>query len=178
MRDTDLKAIRRLATRQWLEDQENVDGLLERLAEGDSLRDVCKEYDLVYPSTMRYLARHHSEEYEAAKLVRADSALDEMADVEKKLEEGDLDFNTARELMKSKQWRAERLNSGRYGQKQQVDMRVTDTTKLHMDMLRTLARRPVTQVSLKRDAASLAAPGEPSEPIDASFTVVPEPAKG
>lgn len=138
----DAKAVMRAATRDFLADSDRVDELLEALAEGESLRDLCKRWGLVYPTTMRFLAEHYAEEYEAAKIVRADSALDEMADVERALtrhvqKEG-MDFNSARELLRSKQWRAERLNPRRYSPKQTIDMNVTDKTRLHLDALRKL----------------------------------------
>lgn len=136
----DVSAVRRAATRAWLEDQERVDELLELLANGESLRDVCNHYDLVYPTTMRFLAKNYRDEYEAAKQVRADTAIDEMAEVEGELRDGKTDFNTARELFKSKQWRAERLNPGRYSPKQTVDMQVTDKTRLHLEAIRALSR--------------------------------------
>jgi hypothetical protein len=153
--------VKRLATLEFLKDQELVDELLEQLAEGSSLRDLCRSYDLVYPTTMRFLARHYTAEYEAAKEVRADTALDEMAEVERALEAGDTDFNTARELFKSKQWRAERLNPKRYSPKQTVDMQVTDKTKLHLEALRAM-----TTVRVIPDSArpAIAAP-EPRQPV-------------
>lgn len=135
------KAVMREATRHWLQDKENVDELLERLAEGERLRPICDGLQLVYSTVMRYLVRHHNDEYEAAKEVRADSALDEIAEIEDDLEtDPDMDFNTARELIKSKQWRAERLNPRRYSPKQTVDMNVTDKTALHLEAVRQLAR--------------------------------------
>jgi hypothetical protein len=154
----DAKAVRRLATIEFLQDKELVDELLEQLAEGASLRDLCQAYDLVYPTTMRYLAKHYHDDYEAAKEVRADSALDEMADVEKRLEDGDTDFNTARELFKSKQWRAERLNPKRYSPKQTVDMNVTDKTRLHLEAVRRL-----TQITIRPAGPALPAPPAPPQ---------------
>lgn len=135
--------MQRELTREWLSDAEHVDELLELLAEGATLRELCGMWDLVYPTTMRYLLKHHRDDYEATKTVRADTALDDMKVIEDKLERGSIDFNTARELLKSKQWRAERLNSGRYGQRQTIDMNVTDKTKLHLEAVRELSRRPL-----------------------------------
>lgn len=167
---SDSKAIQRAATRAYLEDQEQVDELLERLAEGESLKSVCKAFGLVYPTTMRYLSRHHTADYEAAKIVRADTALDDMATLEDKLENAKIGFNEARELFKSKQWRAERLNSNRYGQKQTIDMNVTDKTRLHLDAIRELARRARPQVTVLPNAPPLPAP---EAVVDASFTILP-----
>jgi hypothetical protein len=160
----DAKAVMRLATRAFLEDKERVDELLERLADGDNLRSLCSAYGLVYPTTMRYLAQHHGSEYEAAKLVRADTALEDMAVIEDKLEAAKLGFNEARELLKSKQWRAERLNSGRYGQKQQVDLNYTDKTRLHLEALRELAKRPRPSITIRKDEA-LPAPQSLGQPV-------------
>lgn len=153
----------REATRHWLQDSDNVDALLEQLAEGERLRPICTQLGLVYSTVMRYLVKHHNEEYEAAKEVRADSALDEIAEIEDDLEHNeDMDFNTARELIKSKQWRAERLNPRRYSPKQTVDMNVTDKTALHLEAVRQLAR---VSVQPPTPAPALAAPGEPGQPV-------------
>ena len=143
----DVSSVKRAATRDFLEDRERVDELLERFAQGDgTLKQLCEELDLVYPTTLRFLAKHYREDYESAKAVRADLAIDEMAEVERDLLNGDTDFNTAREALKSKQWRAERLNPGRYSPKQTVDMQVTDKTKLHLAAIRELARTQVRQL--------------------------------
>lgn len=156
----DVKAVKRLATIEFLKDQELVDELLERFAEGEgTLKQLCAAYELVYPTTLRYLNTHHRADYESAKAVRADLAIDEMAEVERRLEsstkkEG-MDFNSARELFKSKQWRAERLNPGRYSPKQTVDMQVTDKTKLHLDAIRRM-----TQITVKPAGPALPAPAE------------------
>ena len=70
-----------------------------------------------------------------------------MAEIEDELHDDKIGFNEAREMIKSKQWRAERLNPGRYSPKQTVDMQVTDKTKLHLEAIRLLARQlPATQL--------------------------------
>lgn len=152
----DSKALAREQTRHWLSDQEQCDELLEALANGTRLNRLCREYDLVYAVTVAFLVKRYPEQYEAAKLARAEAALDEIADIEDDLEAERLDFNSARELIKSKQWRAERLNSGRYGQKQQLDVRTTDMTQLHMQAIRELSSTRL--LPEPRPAAALPAP--------------------
>src|SRR5579859_5568009 len=173
----DSSAMQRELTRTWLEDAEHVDELLELLAEGSTLRELSEMWQLVYPTTMRYLLKHHRDDYEATKIVRADTALDDMKAIEDRLEgkpgTKEIDFNTARELLKSKQWRAERLNSSRYGQRQTVDMNITDKTREHRAALQELARRPMQVAIMQDDRKQLPAPTAQAvvaEVIDAEFS--------
>lgn len=167
----DSKTVAREATRAFLEDSDQVDELLETLADGLSLRALCTQYGLVYSTTMRWLAKHRAADYEAARIVRADSAIEEMESIERQLEAGDIDFNTARELMKSKQWRAERLNGVRYGQRQSIDMQVTDKTKLHLEALRELSRRPPEMI-IKDERTNPQLTHEPAQALPAPLPAV------
>lgn len=168
------KALLRQATLDFLTDAELVDELLEALAEGESLKDLCTRMQLVYPTTLRYLIKHHSEDYEAAKVARAESALEEMAEIEGRLEgEGQkIDAFAAKETLASKRWRAERLNSSRYGQKQTLDLNVTDKTKLHLEAIRTLSRTRVVEPAALPAAAQNAALPAPAQAVDAVFVDV------
>lgn len=173
---TDAKAVIREATHAFLADSGQVDEMLEALAEGLSLKALCKALGVNYVITRLWLAKNRPDEYDAARLVRADAELERIAELEEDLENRRIGWNEFRELTKSKQWRAERLNPKRYGQRQTVDMNFTDKTRSHMEALREMARRPVQSIEA-RQVEALPNPDRlsPTEHIDAQFTVVTPP---
>lgn len=159
-------------TREFLGHQDNVDLIIERIAASEALKHICEEFQLVYSSTQVYLAEHHTDAYNAAKRVRADSAIDDLESLEGKLLGGELDFNRFREVANSMKWRAEKLNPKAYGEHQNIDMKVTDATALHLEALRKMTQITVT----KEPQQTLPAP-TPTEllpaPVDATFEELP-----
>ena len=53
-----------------------------------------------------------------------------------KLEQGHIDPSAAKTLINSKQWIASKYSQILYGERQTIDMHVSDATELHLDALR------------------------------------------
>jgi len=80
---------------------------------------------------MASLIRWQSEDLEFEQLVvrarekgQAEAVFSAMIDLERKLEKGEIDPQSAWAIMRSKQWRAGKLNQKRYGDKTQINATV------------------------------------------------------
>lgn len=129
-------------TKEFLSQPMNVALLLEAIAEGELLDKACSRLGITYKAARRHLVQHHNAAYDAARHVMADSVLDEIAALEAQLAAGQIEPALFKELTASKKWRVEKMNPGRFGQRQNIDMRTTDMTKVHLEAVRALTRRP------------------------------------
>jgi hypothetical protein len=150
---------RRSRQRAFFADEQAVRDCMEELAEGVTLKAWSESRRFSASTVRHHLATHHPAAYEAIRTVVADGVLDEISELEAALSSllkeppEVIQRDTAsfyRELLKSKQWRVEKLNPARYGQRQNIDMRVTDTGRMQLDAIRSLTRQ--------RRAERLAAP--------------------
>jgi hypothetical protein len=117
--------------------------MLTWIASGYSLRDYCRTHDIAYGTVQARLTGDElRERYEAARITQAETCLDEISELESKVESGELDPKAGAVLIGSKQWRMERLNPRRYSPRssQTVDVRQWDMTKMHEQALKQLAR--------------------------------------
>lgn len=151
---------RRHRQRQFFADKGAVDDCLEELAEGVPLTGWCEARGFASSTIRMWLAANRPAEYESVRITVADGVLDEIAELEREMQRalrgGGIDPATGemvegagidrdkasyfRELLKTKMWRVEKLNPARYGQRQNIDMRVTDVNKQHLDAVRELSR--------------------------------------
>jgi type IV secretory pathway VirJ component len=132
---------RHLRTLAFLEG-ERLDALLGLVSAGTSLRDSCAMAEITYATIQKRLTEDAELRplYEAARMRQAEAVLDELAEIERKVEEEKFDPKAAQVLIGSKQWRAERLNPKRYGPRSFQHIETVDNTKLHLEAVRQLAR--------------------------------------
>ena len=121
---------------------EYLDALLGVISANVSLRDACKVVDIAYSSVQKALTEDPAlrPRYEAARTRQAEAIMDEIAELEHKLEFENLDPKAAQVLIGSKQWRAERMNPKRYGPRSFQHIETVDQTALHLEAVRQLAR--------------------------------------
>ncbi len=118
----------------------------DRLAEGESLRQICRDDHLPNRRTvLRWQAENPSF---AAIIVRAregqaDCLHDDMADIEGEVRSGSLDPQAARVIIWSKQWRAGKLAPKKYGDKSALEVSGKDGGPIETKELSSLemARR-------------------------------------
>lgn len=131
---------RRERTRAFLQDAEAVDEFMERVAAGEGVRSLCDSLKLAYATVQRHLS--NDPRYDAALDQRAYAVMEGIEEIEQLVLADELDPKKADVLIKSMQFRLERLNPRRFGARQQIDVKHTDMTRLHLEAMRTLARAP------------------------------------
>jgi hypothetical protein len=97
--------------------------ILDRIAAGESLRRVCQSEGMPDKATvLRWLSdSDFATKYARAREVQADVLFDGMADIEQKIEDGELKPDAARVILDSQRWRAEKLKPKAYGSKVDVN---------------------------------------------------------
>jgi hypothetical protein len=80
------------------------------------------------------------ERYEIVRNVRALVNAERIEALAEKVEQEQMDPNAAKVAMGARQWLAERMDPKRWGNKIQSDVRITDTTALHLAAVRDLMR--------------------------------------
>lgn len=100
--------------------QEVRDAICEQLADGKSLREICRQDDMPSRSTVLRLAQEDVD-FDAkcarARILQAESIADDLAEIEDRTLSGELDPAAARVVLASKQWRASKLAPKKYGDK-------------------------------------------------------------
>lgn len=173
------RAERRERTREYLSDPAKLDSVFAWIMDGYSLRDFCAANDIAYATVQEAFTKTPELQgrYETARAIQAETCMDEIAALEKLVEQGKLDPRAGQVVIGSRQWRMERLNPKRYSPRtrQEVDIRHFDMARLHALALRELAKRPrmvAKALEEKQKAPALPAPG--SVVLDA--VIVTEPA--
>jgi len=111
-------------TKDWASSEALEERICELLSEGKSLREICRQEDM--PSRRTVMRWIREDENFAAKCAhareeQADWLNDDMADIEGRVLQGELDFQAARVVLSSKQWRAAKLAPKKYGERHQVE---------------------------------------------------------
>lgn len=164
---------RRMRAAQILGSDEELEALFEVISAGESLRDYCIVMDVPYATIQEALVRDHNTRYVAAMHNRAEVRRERIEAIIKKVEEGQMDPKAGAVTIGGLQWLAKVDNRKRFGDQQQIDVAVTDKTKLLMEAMKRFARMPRKQVQAEVVQASLPAP--PSDNVmDAAFTEVAE----
>lgn len=144
------KRARRERTQAFLADVEEVDDLLAYIAAGGRLRDFCVQRDLVYSTVQERITSSDgtSVRYQAAMDARSDLERERIEEIIEKVERGEMDPKAGAVAIGGRQWLAKTMNRRRYGDQQVVDVAVTDKTRLHIEALRLLARKPRRELSI------------------------------
>lgn len=106
--------------------QETRETILEQIAEGKSLREVCRQDGMPDKATvLRWMDEdgEFATKYARAREAQADVLFDGMATIEDKVEAGELRPDAARVILDSQRWRAEKLKPKAYGAKVDVNHR-------------------------------------------------------
>ncbi len=108
--------------------------ILDRIAAGGSLRRICEQDGMPDKATvLRWMDdAEFATKYARAREVQADVLFDGMADIESKVETGDLKPDAARVILDSQRWRAEKLKPKAYGSK--VDVNHGGNVKLNLEV--------------------------------------------
>lgn len=122
--------------------QELADLICERLADGESLRSICRDESMPDKATVcRWLAKHQDfrDQYAHAREMQADSLFDENLDIAdnanndwmERFGEGNEGWQINGEAIQrsklridTRKWMAGKLAPKKYGDKQQIDMNV------------------------------------------------------
>jgi hypothetical protein len=104
------------------------------------------------------------ERYEIVRNARALLNAERIEALAEKVEQEQIDPNAAKVAMNARQWLAERMDPRRWGTKIQSDVRITDTTALHLAAVRDLMRTVSVQEpeKLTSDGASDGLPARDS----------------
>ncbi len=136
--------------------------LWEHLAEGNTLRSFVSGSDIPYGVLWRKMQSDPvlMERYEIVRNARALANAERIEALADKVETEQIDPNAAKVAMGARQWLAERMDPKRWGNKIQQDVKITDTTQLHLQAVRDLMRTVsvVEPEKLTRDTSTESAP--------------------
>ena len=135
------RARRAREERMWA-DSEFWDKIFDGYAEFGSLPKMAKEIEVPYKKLYHKIITtpELKERYDEARCAFAEMTVDEIRTINDKLEVGHLDPSTAKTLINSKQWIIQKYSPIAYGERQSIDVKVTDATQLHLDALRSLMK--------------------------------------
>jgi len=123
-------------------DNEFWDKIFDGYAEFGSLPKLAKEIEVPYKKLYHkiHTTPELKERYDEARCAFAEMTVDEIKTINDKLEVGHLDPSTAKTLINSKQWIIQKYSPIAYGERQSIDVKVTDATQLHLEALRSLMK--------------------------------------
>lgn len=118
--------------------------LWEHLADGNSLRAFVGDGSsgVTYNILLNRINSDPqlSEKFEAVRAARALANAERIERLADMVETEQIDPNAAKVSIGARQWLAERMDPKRWGNKIQSDVRITDTTQLHLEAVRNLMR--------------------------------------
>lgn len=143
------KRERRERTQKFLADEEQVEDLLAYIAAGGRLREFCMQKDLTYSTVQERITSSDAvmPRYQSAMDARSDLERERIEEIIELVENGQMDPKAGAVAIGGRQWLAKTMNRRRYGDQQVVDVAVTDKTRLHIEALRLIARRPRRQIT-------------------------------
>ena len=118
--------------------------LWEHMAEGNSLRSFVGDgtSGITYGGLLRKIQSDPvlNERFEIVRNARALANAERIEQLAEKVEMEQIDPNAAKVSIGARQWLAERMDAKRWGNKIQQDIKLTDTTQLHLQAVRDLMR--------------------------------------
>ena len=142
MPGTPIKRAKREKAQELMKTQDFWDQLWIHLADGNSLSSFVKGSEIPYQRLWETIqsdpARH--EKFELVRTARALANAERIEALADQVEQEQIDPNAAKVAMGARQWLAERMDPKRWGNKIQNDVRITDTTALHLAAVRDLMR--------------------------------------
>ena len=142
MAGTPIKRARREKAHQIISTPDFWEQLWTHLADGHSLRSFVANSEVPFHVLWSRMQADPDlmERYEMVRNVRALVNAERIEALAERVEQEQMDPNAARVAMGARQWLAERLDPKRWGTKVQSDVRITDTTALHLAAVRDLMR--------------------------------------
>ena len=133
-----IRRARKARIQRMFSDPEFWDKIFDGYSEFGSLPKMSKEIQVPYKVLYNKITTtpELSERYKEARLAYAELTVDQIRGINDKLEQGLLDPSAAKTLINSKQWIASKYSPILYGERQTIDMHVSDATELHLDALR------------------------------------------
>lgn len=138
-----IKRMRRERANKIMEQQDFWEQLWLHLAEGNTLRSFTGDgNDVPYGMLFERIQKvpELAEKYEMIRNARALANAERIEALAEKVETEQIDPNAAKVAMGARQWLAERMDAKRWGNKIQQDVKITDTTQLHLQAVRDLMR--------------------------------------
>jgi hypothetical protein len=143
MPGTPIKRAKRERAQQIMQTPDFWEQLWEHLAEGNTLRSFTGDGSTVtYGQLLKRIQSdpEMNERYETVRNARALANAERIEQLAEKVELEQIDPNAAKVSIGARQWLAERMDPKRWGNKIQQDVKITDTTQLHLEAVRNLMR--------------------------------------
>ena len=144
MPGTPIKRARREKEKQIMSTEDFWEQLWEHMAEGNSLRSFVGDGNsgITYGGLLRKIQSDPvlNERYEIVRNARALANAERIEQLAEKVEMEQIDPNAAKVSIGARQWLAERMDAKRWGNRIQQDVKITDTTQLHLQAVRDLMR--------------------------------------
>ena len=133
-----IRRARKARVKRMFDDPEFWEKVFSGYSEFGSLPKMSKEIQVPYKVLYNKITTTPdlNERYREARLAYAELTVDEIRSINDKLEQGLIDPSAAKTLINSKQWIASKYSPISYGERQTIDMNVTDATELHLAALR------------------------------------------
>jgi len=153
MSGTPVRRARKARVKRMFDDPEFWEKIWDGYSEFGSLPKMAKDIQVPYKTLYHKITTtpELNERYKEARLAHAELTVDEIRSINNKLEQGHIDPSAAKTLINSKQWIASKYSPIAYGERQTIDMNVTDVSKMHLDALRAQMKqvKDITPVKKK-----------------------------
>jgi len=139
MSGTPVRRARKARIQRMFSDPEFWEKVWDGYSEFGSLPKMSKQIHVPYKVLYNKITTtpELNERYKEARLAYAELTVDEIRSINDKLEKGFIDPSAAKTLINSKQWIASKYSPILYGERQTIDMQISDATQLHLEALRT-----------------------------------------
>lgn len=159
MAGTPIKRARRQKAQELMQSPDFWDQLWVHLGEGHSLRSFTGDGSIIPYSVLFDRIQKDpelNEKYELVRNARALANAERIEELATKVELEQIDPHAAKVSIGARQWLAERMDAKRWGNKIQQDIKLTDTTQLHLEAVRNLMRTVSVQEpeKLTQDAST------------------------
>ena len=114
-----------------------------------SVETAAKDANVSYHSLMKEISTKPDlrKRWDDLRVMLAEKQIDDINETMNKLEHGLIDPSAGKTIINTKQWLAEKYGPQVYGQKTQIDMKVTDTNAEHLKALQDLMDRKAIDIT-------------------------------
>lgn len=131
---------------------------IERIALGDSVKALAAEFGLAYTTFFDWINDNHMDAVRRARKARALSLVEANEANAERVDRGDMSGKQAMASARIREWAASRYDRDTFGDRSQVDMKVTGTVDMHLQAMRSVVEHGATY-----DGELAHEPGEPVE---------------